>query len=139
MQPPPRCSQQESATADSFVSVGAEPRGRSPAAAHNPANGQEFLDPTSWVGGVTPFLLESSSQVRSVPPPALNSGADAKELNEVSSLGRATGSTRIADQTYVAKWWQSTPARSWNEVARQLITRNALAAPTPRGCSHGRT
>ena len=31
-------------------------------------------------------------------------------------------------QTYVAKWWQSAPTRSWNEVARQLITRNDLSA-----------
>ena len=106
---------------------------RNPAAGHwqpliNPANGQEILDPTPWVGGVTPFLLESSSQFRSVPPPALNSAAYAKEFNEVKSLGRATGSTRSTDQTYFAKWWQSAPTRSWNEVARQLITRNDLDA-----------
>ena len=32
------------------------------------------------------------------------------------------------DQTYFAKWWQSAPVLSWNEVARQLITRNDLDA-----------
>jgi hypothetical protein len=94
----------------------------------DPATGQPILDPTPWVGRVKPFLIQSSSQFRSVPPPALDSAAYAEEFNEVKSLGRATGSTRTADQTYFAKWWQSAPTRSWNEVARQLITRNDLDA-----------
>ncbi len=38
------------------------------------------------------------------------------------------GPTRTADQTYIAKWWQSAPILSWNEVARQLIARNGLDA-----------
>ena len=33
---------------------------------------------------------------------------------------------RTADQTYIAKWWQSTPVRSWNEVGRDLAARNGL-------------
>ena len=37
-----------------------------------------------------------------------------------------TPSSRTATQTYVAKWWQSNPMASWNEVARQLIARNHL-------------
>jgi hypothetical protein len=94
----------------------------------NPTTGQPILDPTPWVGGVKPFLIQSSSQFRSVPPPALDSAAYAEQFNEVKSLGRATGSARTADQTYFAKWWQSAPTRSWNEVARQLITRNDLDA-----------
>ena len=54
--------------------------------------------------------------------------AYAEELNQVKGLGSATGSTRTEDQTYFAKWWQSAPILSWNEVARQLITRNDLDA-----------
>ena len=92
------------------------------------ANGQPVLDPTPWVGGVKPFLIQSSSQFRSVPPPALGSAAWAAQFNEVKSLGSTTSATRTADQTYFAKWWQSAPTRSWNEVARQLITRNDLDA-----------
>ena len=94
----------------------------------NPASGQPLLDPTPWAGGVKPFLIQSSSQFRSVPPPALDSAAYAAQFNEVQGLGRATDSTRTPDQTYFAKWWQSAPTRSWNEVARQLITRNDLDA-----------
>jgi hypothetical protein len=92
------------------------------------AAGQQILDPTPWVGGVKPFLIESSSQFRSAPPPALGSTQWAAEFNEVKSLGRATGSTRTDEQTYRAKWWQSAPVLSWNEVARQLIARNDLDA-----------
>jgi hypothetical protein len=77
---------------------------------------------------VKPFLIQSSSQFRSVPPPALDSAQWATEFNEVKSLGRANSVTRTADQTYFAKWWQSAPGLSWNEVARQLIARNNLNA-----------
>jgi hypothetical protein len=83
-------------------------------------------DPTPWVGAVTPFLLESSSQFRSAGPPALTSAAWAADFNEVKALGRATGSTRTDEQTYIARWWQSSPIVSWNDVARQLIARNHL-------------
>jgi hypothetical protein len=86
------------------------------------------LDPTPWVGGVKPFLMQSSSQFRSPRPPALDSAQWAAEFNEVKAIGRATGSTRTADQTYIARWWQSAPVHSWNEVARQLIARNDLDA-----------
>ena len=86
------------------------------------------LDPTPWVGGVRPFLIQSSSQFRSAPPPALNSAQWAAEFNEVKSLGSITSATRTATQTYIARWWQSAPVHSWNEVARQLIARNDLDA-----------
>jgi hypothetical protein len=85
-------------------------------------------DPTPWVGGVKPFLMESSSQFRSAGPPALTSLQWANDFNEVKAKGRATGSTRTDEQTYIAKWWQSNPAASWNDVARQLIARNHLDA-----------
>jgi hypothetical protein len=94
-------------------------------------NGTTALDPTPWVGGVKPFLMQSSSQFRAAGPPALSSPAYAAEFNEVKALGGdgvLTPSARTATQTYVAKWWQSNPVASWNDVARQLIARNHLDA-----------
>jgi hypothetical protein len=94
-------------------------------------NGTPAPDPTPWVGGVKPFLLESSSQFRSAGPLALTSAAYAAEVNEVKALGGdgvVTPSARTATQTYIAKWWQSNPASSWNQVARQLIAANGLDA-----------
>jgi PAP2 superfamily len=92
-------------------------------------NGTTALDPTAWVGGVAPFLLHSSSQFRSAGPYALGSAAYAADVNEVKAIGGdgvVTPSTRDANQTYIAKWWQSNPMVSWNGVARQLIARNHL-------------
>ena len=91
-------------------------------------NGTVVQDPTPWAGGVEPFLMESSSQFRSAGPLALTSSAYTAEFNEVKALGRATGSTRTVDQTYIAKWWQSNPVMSWNAVARDLVTRNDFDA-----------
>jgi hypothetical protein len=92
------------------------------------SGGAPVLDPTPWAGNVKPFLIQSSSQFRSVPPPGLDSQQWADEFNEVKGLGRATGSTRTDEQTYIARWWQSAPVFSWNEVARQLIARTGLDA-----------
>ena len=92
-------------------------------------NGTTAPDPTPWVGGVEPFLIQSSSQFRSPAPYALGSAAYAADVNEVKAIGGdgvVTPSTRTANQTYIAKWWQSNPMVSWNDVARQLIARNHL-------------
>jgi hypothetical protein len=94
-------------------------------------NGATAPDPTPWVGGVEPFLMVSSSQFRSADPPALTSAAWAADFNEVKGLGGdgvGTPTTRTGTQTYIAKWWQSNPVASWNDVARQLIARNDLKA-----------
>ena len=49
------------------------------------AMGQQILDPTPWAGDVEPFFIQSSSQFRSAPPPALDSQQWADEFNEVKS------------------------------------------------------
>jgi hypothetical protein len=88
-------------------------------------NGTSPLDPTPWVGGVRPFLLESSSQFRTAGPNALASAAYATDFNEVKTLGgdgTVTATARTADQTHNAVFWQSAggPALLWSGVARQL-------------------
>src|SRR5215213_6130953 len=93
-------------------------------------NGSTVQDPTPWVGGVEPFLMETSSQFRGAGPPALASAAWAADFNEVKAIGGdgvLTASTRTSTQTYIAKWWQSNPVASWNDVARQLIVRNDVS------------
>jgi hypothetical protein len=86
------------------------------------ANGNPILDPTPWVGGVKPFLVESGSQFRSVDPLPLESSAYAADVNEVKAKGSATAppDVRTPTQTYVARWWQSNPMISWNDVGTQL-------------------
>src|SRR4051794_40440822 len=43
-------------------------------------NGTTALDPTPWVGGVEPFLMQSSSEFRSIGPLALTSAAYAADF-----------------------------------------------------------
>ena len=94
----------------------------------DPATNLPILDPTGWVGNVRPFAMTSTSQFRTPGPLRLGGHRYAAEFNEVKALGSATSTTRTPTQTYIAKWWQSTPVRSWNEVARDLTGRHDLGA-----------
>jgi hypothetical protein len=89
----------------------------------DPITMQPILDPTPWVGGVKPFLMQSSSQFRTAGPLALGSAAYAAEFNEVKALGAVNSAVRTPEQTYIARWWQSNPIVSWNAVARDLVGR----------------
>jgi hypothetical protein len=86
------------------------------------ANNNPILDPTPWVGGVKPFVIESSSQFRSIEPLLIDSAAYAAEVNEVKAIGSATSATRTPTQTYIGRWWQSNPMISWNDVGTQLAS-----------------
>ena len=92
------------------------------------ASGNPVLDPTPWVGNVRPFTMASSDQFRTAGPLALTSARYAAEVNEVKALGSATSTVRTPTQTYIARWWQSTPVRSWNEVGRDLSARHDMSA-----------
>ena len=94
----------------------------------DPVTQAPLLDPTPWVGNVRPFVLTSPSQFRTAGPLRLGGARYAAELNEVKALGSATSAVRTSTQTYIAKWWQSAPVRSWNEVARDLAMRHDLGA-----------
>jgi hypothetical protein len=94
----------------------------------DPTTGQPVLDPTPWVGAVEPFTLKSPSQFRTRGPLKLSSARYAREFNEVKAIGAVNSTVRTATQTYIARWWQSTPVRSWNEVGRELAMRSGLDA-----------
>ena len=71
-----------------------------------------MFDPDGWVGNLKPFLIASPSQFRSKGPNRLTSRAYAKDFNEVKELGSLTSTTRTADQTTAAIFWQAPPSRS---------------------------
>jgi hypothetical protein len=91
-------------------------------------DGTPMLDPTPWVGGVRPFLLQSPSQFRTAGPLPLTSAAYAAEFNEVKALGSANSVVRTPEQTHIALFWQSTggPALLWNPVAANLAESRSL-------------
>jgi PAP2 superfamily len=78
------------------------------------------LDPAAWLGNVRPFLIESPSQFRSDGPNALTSRAYTKDFNEVKELGSLTSTTRTADQTTAAIFWQAQPMALWGGMLRSL-------------------
>jgi hypothetical protein len=70
---------------------------------------------------VTPFALKTSSQFRSLPPPALTSLRYAKDFREVSAVGAADSIIRPERLTIVARFYNAYLAAAvWNSVARQL-------------------
>jgi hypothetical protein len=78
------------------------------------------VDPAPWVGNVRPFLINSPSQFRSDGPNPVTSAAYAADFNEVKSVGSLTSTTRTADQTDAAIWWQDHGAALWNRIVRGL-------------------
>jgi membrane-associated phospholipid phosphatase len=76
---------------------------------------------TGW-SHVTPFVLNSASEFRPAPPPAITSAAYADALNQVKSLGQNTSTTRTSDQTVAAKFWAPPIWNTWNEIADNAVT-----------------
>jgi PAP2 superfamily protein len=80
---------------------------------------------TNW-SFVNPFALESASQFRSGPPPALTSDAYAQALNQVKELGQNTSSIRSADQTIIGRFWGGAIQNYWNEIAQTAAVARKL-------------
>lgn len=58
---------------------------------------------------IKPFALDSLSQFRPAPPPALNSAAYAAAVNETRALGGTASTTRTAQQLEVARFHTEPP------------------------------
>jgi membrane-associated phospholipid phosphatase len=71
---------------------------------------------TQWPA-VRPFALRSASQFRPVPPPAVTSNAYATAFQEVKTLGAINSTTRTADQTQIAQFWNPPIWIAWNNIA----------------------
>jgi PAP2 superfamily len=84
------------------------------------------LDPAPWVANVRPFLVPSAEMLRSDGPNALTSAAYAEDLNEVKQLGSLTSTSRTADQTQAAIFWQDSGPQIWNRVLRALAASRGL-------------
>ena len=86
-----------------------------------------FFDP--WLGQVEPFVMDSPSQFRPGPPPAINSPLYVEEFNEVRDYGAATGSLRTVgpgSQTETALFFTDVTIGPLHAGLRDLATRRGL-------------
>jgi hypothetical protein len=84
-------------------------------------------DPAGWVGNVRPFLVPNAELLRSDGPNALTSRAYAKDFNEIKSVGSLHSTTRTADETDAAIFWQDHIFALWNRALRTLASSQALS------------
>jgi hypothetical protein len=73
------------------------------------------------------FVLTSNSQFRPAPPRWLDSATYAADFNAVKALGRRTESTRTADQSALAVFWEGNASVHWNQAANQMARANRLS------------
>ncbi len=85
------------------------------------------MDPAPWVGNVRPFLVPDVGMLRSAGPNPLTSRAYARDLNEVKAIGALHSTTRTADETDAAIFWQDHAFALWNRVFRSLVATHHLA------------
>ena len=83
---------------------------------------------------VRPFAIDSSSQFRANPPPALGSGVYAEDYNEVQAVGHVNSTERPQDRTDVARVYAfAVPPLLWNSALLQIAnTRSDEITDTAR-------
>jgi len=86
---------------------------------------QGFIFGAGW-SKAKPFLLKSSDQFRSPPPPEINSLEYTKAYNEVKEVGATISNTRTKDQAHFAMWWKEFIENSHNRLANELIEKEQL-------------
>jgi hypothetical protein len=84
-------------------------------------------DPNAWLKDVKPFMIKSGTQFQSDGPNAVTSRKYAREFDEVKSLGSATSTTRTADQTNAARYWNENPPGTWSRIFRTLSAQQGLS------------
>ena len=77
-------------------------------------------DPAPWVGNVRPFIVPSAEMLRTDGPNALTRDDYAEDFNEVKEVGSLTSTTRTADETDAAIFWQDQAIALWNRIFRTL-------------------
>lgn len=87
---------------------------------------------SSW-RQVIPSALEEGSQFRPAAPVSLQSEQWAKDYDEVKTLGARTASARTAEQTGIARLWETSGLGPHHSVVRQLA-----ATKTPDLVDHAR-
>ncbi|MEA2608747.1 MAG: hypothetical protein QOJ75_990, partial [Chloroflexota bacterium] len=83
-----------------------------------------FFDP--WLSQLKPLMLDSPSQFRSPPPPAISSDLYVQEFNEVRDYGAKVSTIRTAAQTDTALYYFDIAFKPIQAGLRDLVTRHGL-------------
>lgn len=79
-----------------------------------------------WLGYVKPLLVSSLASVQVDGPDALTSAGYAADYNEVRTTGAATGSTRTAEQTTIAKFYNANVISQTQRALLALLDKEPL-------------
>ena len=80
-----------------------------------------FFDP--WLGQIDPLVLDSLSQFRPGPPPAIASELYVKEFEEIRDYGVKTGSLRGFTETQTALFFSDAGLGPMQAALRELVSR----------------
>ncbi len=82
-----------------------------------------FANPqTPFLRFVTPFGYDDPARFRPHAPPALDSRTYAIDYNEIKDLGRATETSRTAEQSATALFWSPSASALWSANVRSLAS-----------------
>jgi hypothetical protein len=81
---------------------------------------------TPWMAFMQPFMLESTSQFRAPPPPALSSAQYAADLNETEMYGSKTSAVRTTEQTAIAYFWNANVINQLNQTLQNVATQHTM-------------
>jgi hypothetical protein len=70
-----------------------------------------------------PWLMNSASQFRPAPPPALDSERWARDFMEVKAMGGSRSTQRTAEQTEVARFWETAHPAIYHGLVRSVAGR----------------
>src|SRR5262249_44072109 len=77
---------------------------------------------TPFLRFVTPFGYDDPARFRPHAPPALDSKTYTADYNESKDLGRATDTSRTAEQSATALFWSPSASALWIANVRSLAT-----------------
>lgn len=89
-----------------------------------PPAGLPFAVP--WLGGVTPLALDSYDRFDPGAPPAIGTQLYRDELAEVRAKGAKVGSTRTADEEFLAKYYADVPFGPMEAALRDYVARHPM-------------
>lgn len=81
---------------------------------------------TPWIRSLAPFMLQSPSQFRADPPPALSSTDYAAQLAEVQAYGGVGSTVRTDEQATTAKFWTANVINQYNLFLRMIASGRSM-------------